>query len=293
MKRPNPPAGAATTGRGITGTAVAVGADAPRSAGGATARTSDPRPAVQPRCAARREPAGSELPPFDTAGWEVASDEYVAQLLATMEGLLDLSDCSRREVERILSAHGCTFDVSRLLCGGVSLRVRQLLDLCRAMGVHPLEVLRPVLKEPRRTSALVERSVVLFGGADQPRLLVPVRAEEGSPLTALEQRLDRLERRLDEIGPRGTGVSIGEGRDLQTAAVGAEGGGFGEELEQLADTVRRLRILAAASTPPPTRRGPDGSSFGEDLELLANTVRRLRMHAAAATAPALQRTRRS
>jgi len=293
MKRLNPPAGAARIDRGITGTAAAVGANAPLSAGAATARTSNPRPAVQPRSRVRHEPAGSELPPFDPAGWDVASDEYVAQLLATMEALLDLSDCSRREVGRILSAHGCTFDVSRLLSGGVSLRVRQLLDLCRAMGVHPLEVLRPVLKEPRRTSALVERSVVLFGGTDQPRLLVPARAEEASPLTAIEERLDRLERWVDEVELRGSGVSIGDVRDSETAAVGAEGGSFGEELEQLADTVRRLRILAAAATPPPTRRGPDGSSFGEDLELLANTVRRLRMHAASPTAPAPQRSRRS
>jgi hypothetical protein len=243
IKPLNPPAGAAATESANAGRTTAAAAGTARPAGAATARTADPRPA-----------AACGLRPFETASWEVASDEYVAHLLATMGALVDVSDRSLREVERVLSAHGCGLDIHRLLSGKFRIKVHQFLDVCRAIDVHPIEVFRLVLGEPRRPSALVERTVALFGGTDRPTLRVPARAEDTSQLTAIEHRLDRLQRLVEDLWLRNAGVSIGEVHDTPTPA-GRDGSGIGEDLALLADTVRRLRIRAGAATLPATGRG--------------------------------------
>lgn len=206
MKPLDPPGGAAAMESAIAGRATAAGMARP--AGAATASTSVPLPAAQPASGTGHDPAARGLRPFETASWQVASGEYVAHLRAAMGALIDLSDCSRREVERILSAHGCGLDLNRLLSGKFNLKVSQLLDVCRAIGVHPLELFRLVLKEPRTPSPIIARMTALFGsGTTTPTTPpVPDRAEEPLDIQALERGLSVLQRLLEDLRRRPPGT---------------------------------------------------------------------------------------
>jgi hypothetical protein len=208
MKPLAPPAGAAATDSAIAGRATAAGAGAARPTGAAPARTSDPRPAAQPAGGLGPDPAARELPPFETASWDVASSEYVTDLRTAMGALLDFYDRSLREVQRVLIAHGCGLDLSRLLSGKVELKVRHVLDICRAIGVHPLELFRLVLKEPRTPNPIIARMAALFGpGATTPTTRpAPDRAEELSEIQALERSLSALQRQMEDLRRRPPGT---------------------------------------------------------------------------------------
>jgi hypothetical protein len=197
MKRLDPRFAVAAT---QTGTA--------RSAGVAPATTPAPQPATQPATGMRHEPAARGLPAFETASWEVASGEYVARVRETLEDLIDLSDCSQREVQRILNAHGCGLDMNRLLSGKFNLKLSQVLDVCRAIGVHPMELLRLVLKEPRTPSPIIARMAALFGpGTPLPIAPpAPARAAEPSQIQEIELHLSALQRQLADLRRRPPGT---------------------------------------------------------------------------------------
>jgi hypothetical protein len=84
--------------------------------------------------------------------------------------------------------------------------VHHLLDVCRAIGVHPLELFRLVFKEPRTPCPIIERMATLVGGTDQPRLRVLGTAEDPSHFDALERRLDGLQQQVDELRRRTPGM---------------------------------------------------------------------------------------
>lgn len=205
MRRLNPPAGAAATESAITGRATSAGAARPT--GAATASTSGLRPAAHPASGLGHEPAARGLQPFDTASWEVASGEYVEQLRTALRDLVSLSNRSLREIERELAAHCCGLDVSRLLSGRFHLKMHQLLDVCRAIGVHPMELWRLAFKAPRTPSPLIERMAALVGaGTAQARLPAPGRTVEVSQLEALAGRIEALQRQVDELRRRTPGA---------------------------------------------------------------------------------------
>jgi len=156
----------------------------------------------------RREPTARPLPAFETASWEVATEEYVARVREALDDLIDLSDCSRREIERTLNAHGCGLDMNRLLSGKFSLKLKPLLDICRAIGLHPLELLRLVLKEPRTPSPVIARMAALFRpGAPLPIAPpAPARAAELSQIQEIEHQLSALQRQLADLRRRPPGT---------------------------------------------------------------------------------------
>jgi hypothetical protein len=153
-----------------------------------------PRPATQPGSKAGHEPAVGGLQPFEIASWEVASGEYVEQVRAVLRALVSLSGASRRGIGRILAGHGLNLDVLRILRGGLDLKVGDLLDLCRAIGVHPMELFRLVFREPLTPSPIVERMAALVG-----RGSAPARADQGSPLDGLRQSIEALQGQVDEL----------------------------------------------------------------------------------------------
>jgi hypothetical protein len=194
-------AGAATPKRAITGAVAAAAAGvagATQTRGAAT--TSVPRSPAQPGSGAGGDPAVRGLRPCETASWEVASSEDVERLRRALRDLVSLSLRSLRDVERELAAHGRGFDVSRLLSGRFGLKVHQLLDLCRAIGVHPMELFRLAFEEPRTPSPIVERMAALVGpGTAQSRLRAPGSAEQLSQLEAVAGRVETLQGQVDEL----------------------------------------------------------------------------------------------
>ncbi len=192
MKRLDPPAGAATTERSITGTA-AVGAGAPPSRGVAPAKMSDERPAAQPGSRAGHDPVVGGLQPFEIASWEMASGVYVEQVRRALRVLISLSGASRLGIARILAGHGLYIDVLRILRGKLDLKVSDVLDMCRAIGVHPMELCRLVFREPLTPSPIIERLAALVGGS------APARADQGSRLDALVQSIETLQGQVNEL----------------------------------------------------------------------------------------------
>ena len=188
--------------------ASTLAAGAPASRGAEPAGTPEPRPATQPATGMRHEPAARSLPAFETASWDVASGEYVARVRETLDDLIALSDCSQREVQRILNVHGCSLDMNRLLSGKFNLKLIQLLDVCRAIGVHPMELLRLVLKEPRTPSPVIARMAGLFGpGTPLPIAPpAPARAAEPSEIQEIELHLSTLQRQLADLRRRPPGT---------------------------------------------------------------------------------------
>lgn len=239
--------------------------------------------------AAHQEPAPRAAVAFEAGSWKVPSCQYVEHLRTALGSLIDLSDYSRRAVERILIARGCALDLNRLLSGKVDLKVRQLLDVCQAIGVHPMELFRLVVKEPRVPSSLVERTTALFGAATpQPALSLPGGSEEPhSQLQVLAQRVDTLHRQVDELRGRAHGSPKDNRHDTPPPPVDRRTAPLGEGLAELAELVRTLRIMAAstsvaraggrAARPSPPGRPTPG--FGEVVAQLDDLVRRLRISA--------------
>jgi hypothetical protein len=125
------------------------------------------------------------------------SKEDVARIREALDGLVDLSGLSRREIERRLAQRGSGFDVSRLLVGRFGIKLDQLLDLLRVLEIHPVEFFRLVFKEPERRSPLLVRVRALYSSGEPVRQPAPRCAE--SDLDALRRRLDEVEQRLEQL----------------------------------------------------------------------------------------------
>ena len=147
--------------------------------------------------------APRELLALDPASWEVRSGQHVENVLRALRTLLDVSGFSLQKVTRVLASHECVVDVPRVLRGKLDLKVSHVLDVCRVIGLHPVELFRIGLKEPSAPSPLLERAAALLrAGTPQPRLPVLARAEDPSRLEALEQRLAGLQREVEELRRR-------------------------------------------------------------------------------------------
>jgi hypothetical protein len=125
------------------------------------------------------------------------SKENVARIREALDGLVDLSGLSRREIERRLAQNGSGFDVSRLLVGRFGLKLDQLLDLLRVLEIHPVEFFRLVFKEPERRSPLLVRVRALYS-SDEPVRQAAARGAE-SDLDTLRRRLDEMEQRIEQL----------------------------------------------------------------------------------------------
>jgi hypothetical protein len=118
----------------------------------------------------------------------------------TLAHLIELSGLSRREVERRLLEEGCGTDLGRLLGGRLDLKLRHVLDICRVIEIHPLELFRIVWKEPEQRSPLLGRLEALIGPGRAQRA---GRGTDGrSPSVDLEQvdqRLAELQRQVEKL----------------------------------------------------------------------------------------------
>jgi hypothetical protein len=90
------------------------------------------------------------------------SKAEVVRSRETLSHLIELSGLSRREVERRLLEQGCGTDLGRLLGGRLDLKLRHVLDICRVIGIYPLEFFHMVFKDSEQRSPLLQRLEALI-----------------------------------------------------------------------------------------------------------------------------------
>ena len=128
------------------------------------------------------------------------SKEGVARVRKALDGLVDLSGLSRREIERRLAQRGSGFDVSRLLVGRFDIKLHQLLDILCVLEIHPVEFFLLIFKEPERRSPLLARVQALFASGESVRQPGPGRGD--GDLNDLRRRLDEMEKRIEQLRVR-------------------------------------------------------------------------------------------
>ena len=121
------------------------------------------------------------------------SKEEVARVREALNSVIDLSDLSRREIERRLARQGSGMDLNRLLGGRFELKLFQILDVLGVLDIHPLEFFRLVFKEPEKRNPLLERMQALFASVRPP---AAERLPSGRPA---ERDLEELRRRVDQL----------------------------------------------------------------------------------------------
>jgi hypothetical protein len=105
------------------------------------------------------------------------SEAEVVRARETLGHLIELSGMSRREVERHLLDQGCGTDLGRLLSGRLDLKLRHIVDICRAIDVYPLEFFHIVFRDSEQRSPLLQRLEALIPS----RVPRAGRAPEGRP----------------------------------------------------------------------------------------------------------------
>jgi hypothetical protein len=121
------------------------------------------------------------------------SKAEVARVREALSSLIDLSDLSRREIERRLAGQGSGVDLNRLLAGKFELKLFQLIDVLQVLDIHPLEFFRLIFKEPEQRNPLLQRMQVLFASV---RPAAAARPPSGRPA---EKDLEELRHRLDQL----------------------------------------------------------------------------------------------
>jgi hypothetical protein len=91
---------------------------------------------------------------------------------------------SRREVKERLSRQGATTDLARVLSGRLDLKVRHVIEINRALGIHPMEFFRIVFKEPAEPSPLQQKLRDLLGPGASDFREVPAQHHEPAPADA-------------------------------------------------------------------------------------------------------------
>jgi hypothetical protein len=126
------------------------------------------------------------------------SGAEVVRARETLSHFIELSGLSRREVERRLLEQGCGTDLGRLLSGRLDLKLRHIVDICRVIGIYPLEFFHIVFKDSEQRSPLLQRLEALIPG----RIQRGARAPEGRPPAAnfedLLRRFSELLRQLEK-----------------------------------------------------------------------------------------------
>lgn len=134
-----------------------------------------------------------------------------------LRNLIGLSGLSRREIEKLLSAQGDGVNLTRLLAGAYEMKVRHVLDITRALGIHPLEFFRLIFEEPEQPSPLLQRVETVFrpgrpaAAGRRPRVRPPKGDVEAlrqyvlelmrdmERLSALTQELEALRQEVEDL----------------------------------------------------------------------------------------------
>lgn len=132
------------------------------------------------------------------------SEAEVIRARGTLSHLIELSGLSRREVERRLLEQGCGTDLGRLLSGRLDLKLRHIVDICRVIGIFPLEFFQIVLKDSEQRSPLLQRLEALIPG----RIGRAARAPEGRlPAPNFEDLVGRFSVLLRQLEKSTTDLS--------------------------------------------------------------------------------------
>jgi hypothetical protein len=133
------------------------------------------------------------------------SKAEVARAREALSSLIDLSDLSRREIERRLAREGRGMDLNRLLSGKFELKLHQVLDVIRVLDIHPLEFFRLIFKEPERRNPLLERMQALFASVKSPAAARPPGGRPGEKeLEEVRRRVDQLAQLVEQLRARST-----------------------------------------------------------------------------------------
>jgi len=120
-----------------------------------------------------------------------------------LNSVIDLSDLSRREIERRLGRQGSGMDLNRLLGGRFELKLFQVLDVLGVLDIHPLEFFRLVFKEPEKRNPLLERMQALFASVRPPAVARPPGGgPAGKDLEELRRRVDQLAQLVEQLRAR-------------------------------------------------------------------------------------------
>jgi hypothetical protein len=117
----------------------------------------------------------------------------VARVRDALSSIIDLSELSRREIERRLARQGIGVDLNRLLGGKFELKLFQVLDVLRVLDIHPVEFFRLIFKEPEQRNPLIEGMQALFASVRPPAAPRPPSGRPG------EKDLEELRRRVDQL----------------------------------------------------------------------------------------------
>jgi hypothetical protein len=132
----------------------------------------------------------------------VTGRHQVVRVRETLRSLIDLSDLSRRAIEKRLAAEGRGIDMSRLLAGRFDLKLHQMLDILRVLDFHPVELFVLVFDQPVRPSPLLERAQELFG-LDRARTVARPPAATaplpGPQPQTMARDVEELRRRVDQL----------------------------------------------------------------------------------------------
>jgi transcriptional regulator with XRE-family HTH domain len=115
------------------------------------------------------------------------NETYVERARALLSRLVEVSGMSRREVKRRLGEQGSDTELARLLNGRLEPKLRHVVELCRVLGIHPLEFFRMVWKEPATRSPFLRRLDDLTGDRIQP-------SRRTLPASSLAADLDEVRR---------------------------------------------------------------------------------------------------
>ena len=131
------------------------------------------------------------------------SKAEVARVREALSSLIDLSDLSRREIERRLASQGSGVDLNRLLTGKFELKLFQLFDVLQVLDIQPLEFFRLILKEPEQRNPLIERMQALFASVrPSPAVRLPGNRPTEKDLEELRHRVDQLAQLVEQLRAR-------------------------------------------------------------------------------------------
>jgi len=131
------------------------------------------------------------------------SKAEVARVREALSSLIDLSDLSRREIERRLAGQGSGVDLNRLLTGKFELKLFQLFDVLQVLDIQPLEFFRLILKEPEQRNPLIERMQALFASVrPSAAARLPGNRPAEKDLEELRHRVDQLAQLVEQLRAR-------------------------------------------------------------------------------------------
>lgn len=126
------------------------------------------------------------------------SEAEVVRARETLSHLIEFSGMSRRQVEKRLLEEGCGTDLGRLLSGRLDLKLRHVVDICRVIGIYPLEFFHIVFRDSEQRSPFLQRLEGMIPGRVQRAARSPESRPPAPNLEDLLRRFSELLRQLEK-----------------------------------------------------------------------------------------------